>query len=234
MDPSLRHERYPHETTSSQSTFDSITLCDPLDVCVVDFNTRKVIKVIPRSRENKAVASLLRHGRSTKYAESGWASRDRDPDILNGETWTNRALLFAEALGVRLPPDARRDQGVPGKFYASHAEMQLIVYLISRVFSIPRYVGDVEGVREKLEARKAKLQRSGTKLAWIKANMYPSPPCFELANALMEYGVELQLQGPDPRRLMLANGEGEVDQSTSTSYGDNTLELESRFSVVIL
>ncbi|CBF75199.1 hypothetical protein AN3871.2 [Aspergillus nidulans FGSC A4] len=79
---------------------------------------------MPRSR--KTVAVLERDGYfPPKASMSGWAHDE-------GRYLTERVMKISKIVGHNLRLDDRYDQGQPGKFYASHAEKQLIAYFIDR------------------------------------------------------------------------------------------------------
>ncbi|KAF2179808.1 hypothetical protein K469DRAFT_797690 [Zopfia rhizophila CBS 207.26] len=48
-----------------------------------------------------------------------------------GKLWTGEVLRAVGMIGYDFPRN-ERDQGVPGRYFASHAEKQLMAYLISK------------------------------------------------------------------------------------------------------
>lgn len=58
-----------------------------------------------------------------------------------GRKWTDEVLYLCQITGHVLPEDGY-DQGIPGQFYACHAEKQLVAYLVSRHVFLPCDVDD--------------------------------------------------------------------------------------------
>lgn len=91
---------------------------------------------------SKTVATLNRSGLFPDVsARSGWAHPASAEVRLDGTKWTNEVLKLADAVGFRYRPDFDRDQGIPGRYFASHAESQLIAYFIARHWFIIPSVG---------------------------------------------------------------------------------------------
>lgn len=156
----------------------------------------------PISRPWKTIARLERGNKYPSVAAmSGWSHGDTITTV-SGRDWTSEVIRIAEIIGHILQPDERRDRGVPGQFYACHAEKQLIAYFISRhVFLEPeirapkkrRYTMDPQYLTTKdlVEAfrRKAELESDeGGPLRQLATAMPPvmlkqatilvsSPPC---------------------------------------------------------
>ncbi|KAI4262332.1 MAG: hypothetical protein L6R42_002488 [Xanthoria sp. 1 TBL-2021] len=83
------------------------------------------------STPHKTFAQLERGGRyPSTAAMSGWSHGKTFPLVL-GQDWTPEVIRIAEVIGHALAPD-KKDNGVPGRFHACHAEKQLIAYFISR------------------------------------------------------------------------------------------------------
>jgi len=156
----------------------------------------------PISSQWKTMARLERgHKYPSVAAMSGWSHRDTITTVSRRD-WTSEVIRIAETIGLVLQPDERRDCGVPGQFYACHAEKQLIAYFISRhVFLEPeirapenrRYNMDseyltIEDLKEAFR-RKAELEsEEGGPLRQLATAMPPimlkqatilvsSPPC---------------------------------------------------------
>lgn len=92
---------------------------------------------VPRS--SKTVGILLRGHINNACAfppvaaMSGWT---HEPDLelnvqIAGRTWTDEVFRICQIIGHELPVDGY-DGGIPGQFYACHAENQLIAYLVSK------------------------------------------------------------------------------------------------------
>ena len=54
--------------------------------------------------------------------------------IIDSALWTDKVFLLARNMGIQLPEDDR-DQGVPGRFQASHAEVKLIAFYMDVAIS---------------------------------------------------------------------------------------------------
>ncbi|MCJ1238656.1 hypothetical protein MMC14_006647 [Varicellaria rhodocarpa] len=89
---------------------------------------------IPVERMDKTVAFLNR-GTALPIvrAKSGWADRTGDPDYLDSYHWTKEVKKLAKAMEFELVSH-KHDQGEPGRYYASHAENQLIAFLYQKHF----------------------------------------------------------------------------------------------------
>jgi len=68
---------------------------------------------------------------SPLQAVSGWGHKD-DSGLsrISGRLWTEQVFLVSEYVGHALAPDDARDQGRPGWFNASHAEKQVLAFLL--------------------------------------------------------------------------------------------------------
>jgi len=98
-----------------------------------------LVKEIPISKMNKAVARLIfpSTGKHNKFmpvdAMSGWkhGGSAEDEVVINGRNWTPAVIKLAALLQYRLPADNKKDHGLSGQYYASHAEKQLIAYFVN-------------------------------------------------------------------------------------------------------
>ncbi|UKZ63282.1 uncharacterized protein TrAtP1_004510 [Trichoderma atroviride] len=96
-------------------------------------------------RRNKTIGILFRgdlNGTSafSPVAAMSGFSHEPDSDLnvqIAGRKWTDEVLYLCQITGHVLPEDGH-DQGIPGQFYACHAEKQLIAYLVSRHVFLPR------------------------------------------------------------------------------------------------
>ncbi|KAI4285965.1 MAG: hypothetical protein L6R38_000258 [Xanthoria sp. 2 TBL-2021] len=80
---------------------------------------------------HKTIAHLERGGRYPSIAAmSGW-SHGKTVPLVSGMDWTPEVIRIANIVGHALAHD-KKDNGIPGRFYACHAEKQLIAYFISR------------------------------------------------------------------------------------------------------
>jgi len=59
---------------------------------------------------------------------SGWAHTDIP--VIQGKIWTDEVGKLAAGINYALPANTFFDQGVPGQYYATHAEKQLAAYFI--------------------------------------------------------------------------------------------------------
>lgn len=85
---------------------------------------------LPVTYEFKTVGTLITGGPfGNVHAMSGW-SDSRNTRYINGRRWTDDVLHICTLIGHQLVPDVDRDRGVPGQYHASHAEKQLIAFLI--------------------------------------------------------------------------------------------------------
>ncbi|KAG8805748.1 hypothetical protein FRC17_005353, partial [Serendipita sp. 399] len=162
------------------------------------------------TRKGKAVAILSRRGDSPIWdAESGWATsrhRNRGRLSLDNSVWTMRALKLSKAIGFDLPK-RKSDQRVKGRYVASHAEMQLMAFLLFRVLGSPEDFDNVDQIQELLEDGEG---REGSDKAVIKVNKPPCSNCLKFARCLAKYKIRVKLHGPDSRPLA-GSGEGNGD-----------------------
>ncbi|KAM3523542.1 hypothetical protein NHJ13051_005048 [Beauveria bassiana] len=82
----------------------------------------------------RKAAAVLHRGRNLPdvSAMSGWAHDDEsDKPFVSGNEWTAKVLSLSQRFNLQLQPD-ERDGDKVGRYEASHAEKQLIAYLIDR------------------------------------------------------------------------------------------------------
>ncbi|KAB5566316.1 DYW family of nucleic acid deaminases-domain-containing protein [Coniochaeta sp. 2T2.1] len=85
-------------------------------------NVRKTVGVLWRGSDFPPVAAM-----------SGWAHKDDPASNIQvaGREWTDAVCQICSYIGHELPMHVR-DQGQPGRYYACHAEKQLIAYFVDR------------------------------------------------------------------------------------------------------
>ena len=96
---------------------------------------------------------------------SGWSHSEFPSFRVSGIDWTNEVTHIADVVGHTLAPSPERDGGVPGRFYACHAEKQLTAYFIAKHVFLPRdqYPNrDLEDSIERAEDELAASSRSST------------------------------------------------------------------------
>jgi hypothetical protein len=82
--------------------------------------------------EWKTVASLQRPSNYPSIAAmSGWSHGETKVTV-SGREWTDEVMRISMTVSHQLRIEERRDQGIEGQFFASHAEKQLIAYFISK------------------------------------------------------------------------------------------------------
>lgn len=62
---------------------------------------------------------------------SGWSHRETKVNV-SGREWSDEVKRISRTVGHQLQIHQRRDQGVEGQYFASHAEKQLVAYFISK------------------------------------------------------------------------------------------------------
>lgn len=67
-----------------------------------------------------------------KDAMSGWKQSDANSTKVGGMSIYDAVQDICQIVGHSLPPDKQRDQEVPGRYNAYHAEKKLVAYLISK------------------------------------------------------------------------------------------------------
>ncbi|KAK4074909.1 hypothetical protein Purlil1_12840 [Purpureocillium lilacinum] len=84
---------------------------------------------LDQRNKSKAIAGMRRKGGLPDvFAVSGWT--DIGDPVVASKYWTEQALRLCELIGYELTPDPEKDQGVRGRFNASHVEKQLAAYFI--------------------------------------------------------------------------------------------------------
>ncbi|KAH0423709.1 hypothetical protein CcaCcLH18_12005 [Colletotrichum camelliae] len=80
----------------------------------------------------KTVAVLYRGSQlPTVAAMSGWA-HEEDSDVhVGGREWTMEVCQLCDFIGYPLAPH-QRDRGQPGRYYACHAEKQLVAFFVNK------------------------------------------------------------------------------------------------------
>ncbi|KGQ06145.1 Ankyrin-3 [Beauveria bassiana D1-5] len=84
--------------------------------------------------DKRKAAAVLHRGRNLPdvSAMSGWAHDDEsDKPFVSGNEWTAKALSLSQRFNLQLQP-SEHDGDKVGRYEASHAEKQLIAYLIDR------------------------------------------------------------------------------------------------------
>lgn len=78
---------------------------------------------------------------------------------ISGRQWTEEVFYISSLVGHTLTCNKQSDQGQPGKYYASHAEKQLIAYFIDYHAFLPRDTvpiseleAEIESVHDQYEA----------------------------------------------------------------------------------
>lgn len=96
------------------------------------------IRQYPISNSIKTIAVLERgHSFPTMAAMSGWAHGHWPSVRVSGTDWTEMVINVAAIVGHTLTADLKKDQGIHGRFQASHAEKQLIAYFLDRHVFLP-------------------------------------------------------------------------------------------------
>jgi len=82
--------------------------------------------------EWKTIASLQRPSDFPFIAAmSGW-SHGQARVTVSGKEWTAKVMKISSTVRHQLPIHKQRDQGEEGRYFASHAEKQLVAYFISK------------------------------------------------------------------------------------------------------
>lgn len=116
----------------------------------------------------KTVGVLLREGFPPKAAMSGWAnwSAREDEAMIDGTVYTDEVRQLCELIGHILP-EHYYDRGEPGRYYACHAEKQLVAYLVNRHRFLPKGFPEPEVDEE--ERISEILKRLGLGEPWTPA-----------------------------------------------------------------
>lgn len=97
-----------------------------------------LVKEFPVNKTSKAIARLTFPGTTKdKFppvdAMSGWNHGDGNEQVaISGKDWTPNVMKLANCLNYALPTGGDMDRGIRGRYYASHAEKQLIAYFVSK------------------------------------------------------------------------------------------------------
>lgn len=148
----------------------------------------QVVTGHPGTVQNKTLAMLIRGGgRSHILAKSGWSpSLDQQGDfypLVRGSEYTEKAWRLCRTLGCRLRHTGIDARGKPGYFEVSHAEMQLIAWLVEEHFpglgsNPPR-----------------SFNRSPFDEVLIISNRMPYPCCSTLANMASDRtGITIKIE----------------------------------------
>ncbi|KAJ6105216.1 hypothetical protein N7523_010290 [Penicillium sp. IBT 18751x] len=91
------------------------------------------IRQYPVSTSYKTIALLERGSPFPSIAAmSGWGHSQWSSTRVSGKDWTEMVLKLAAIVDHTLVVHTSKDQGIQGRFHASHAEKQLIAYFINR------------------------------------------------------------------------------------------------------
>ena len=115
--------QYPDTASHSfrrSSTGQSVTLYGPIRQYPIS-TSYKTIALLERGIPFPSIAAM-----------SGWGHSQWPSTRVSGKDWTDRVLKLATIVGHTLAVDARKDHGIQGQFFASHAEKQLIAYFLDR------------------------------------------------------------------------------------------------------
>lgn len=102
----------------------------------------------PIAKQHKTVAILNRGGPfPLLQAISGWDGAglkeshcsQANFETLDAKYWQSEAFEIASAIGFSFKPHKCDDSGLPGSYYASHAEIQLMCFFISRNYIFREY-----------------------------------------------------------------------------------------------
>ena len=86
-------------------------------------------------------------------AKSGWSRNGCATTLVSGANYVSAVFTLARNIDYDLPHDVKRDQGIPGRFYASHAEKLLVVFLVSKHIFLPEEARYVDQARIRLALR---------------------------------------------------------------------------------
>lgn len=107
-----------------------------------DDNLITLIAQFHRSNERKTIGAM---DRTTQFpvmaAMSGWTHAEYGNTRVAGDGWTKEVFKICKDTGFNLPGH-HHDQGIPGQFYASHAEKQLVAYFVKHHVFLKNEVGD--------------------------------------------------------------------------------------------
>lgn len=112
------------------------------------------------SSMKKAVGILVREGSFAPIAAmSGYAHTEQE-HFISGKEWTEKALQLAEIVGYTFNPDGYDNDRPPGSYWAGHAEVQLITWLVYHHF-FP--LEDLEQLDSDFELAELNLQEAHAK-----------------------------------------------------------------------
>lgn len=113
---------------------------------------RGPVENYPVTPPRKTVARLERGGKFPPIAAmSGWSHSSWPSLRVNGQQWTKEVFYISSLVGHTLPCD-ENDQGQRGKYYACHAEKQLIAYFIDRHVFLPRDTVPLPGLEAEIQS----------------------------------------------------------------------------------
>lgn len=156
-------------------------------------NSRKTVGVLWRGPEFATISAM-----------SGWShSADDDYNItVGGQDWTSNVLSLYKEMKFELEPH-EYDRGIPGQFYACHAEKQLIAWFVDRhLLSVRTKRRDATGV-ETLEGMMEELSlrlRYEPPVSLKKAEIFVCRPVCQSCVVFAErvnsaFGLEIILRG---------------------------------------
>ena len=102
------------------------------------------VKSVAVEHDWKTVARMYKgHWFPPIDAKSGWRRNGCEATLVSGLDYTNAVFALARSVNYDLPHNVEKDQGVPGQFFASHAEKLLVAFFVSKHIFLPeeaRYV----------------------------------------------------------------------------------------------
>lgn len=109
----------------------------------------------PVTRISKTAAILDRGDQFARVSStSGWGRDSLPVNRLMRRDWVEQVDYIARIIGYTFqpPPSPEYDHGMPGRFYASHAEKKLIAYFLDKHIVLPEDEIPDQALRESIDA----------------------------------------------------------------------------------
>ena len=156
--PLSESERNKYEFRKSQSE-KSITLHGPIR----SYRVPHIVKT----------AAVLDRGVQFDLIEatSGWGIDALPPNKETGPYWIKQVFYIASIIGHAFQdaPDPGCDQGIPGQYFASHAEKKLIAYFMDRHVFLPQDKEPDQNLEDSiLEVEDSLIEGRRSSSAWAK------------------------------------------------------------------
>jgi hypothetical protein len=154
-------------------------------------------------------------------AISGWGADALPLDDRTRPPWSEQVQHIASTIGHKLPDKGHCDQGIPGRYFACHAEKKLIAYFIDKHVFMPQARRPDRELEDSIEdANDSILEQQFFSIGWNRACVLERKKV-ELNRQLLSADDQLLGDSPDEQKVTrLENEIHTIDEELSSLHSD--------------